>query len=291
VFIFDAIGAESVTFDQYARSVVDLIRSNLHPVDRTVTAARLGLLLRQGGGDWALHGYRSLKDLLTELERRGFVRAEVTPKGALAVSVHDQGLPPTMPGPASAESIPPLRKTIWLAFIAEHQYGRRFLRKATGDVRVGDHGIPDASGQWIEIVPITSDQQKRWAEEFLRSKDFGQRAGFEAALASPDWYKELPRKLAVIDPEFAKEWNRLRSRRVAEYVLEFFRRNGIDPALATEPARPRPTALIDPARVTPVRGSNARARVLAALQKMPTSELLEISIPAKYLVGISDEVS
>jgi hypothetical protein len=274
----------------YVDIALQLIRTHASANDQGITAAHLGALLHRSvpNCDWRNLGYTTLKQFLMTMEADDLVQLGETTKGALSVSPKNKtfALEPTGTPPKS-RTFNPLRKPFWVAFVVYEPRGRRFFHRPSGNIRMGAREAPAPRDEWIEIPPIPDETQREWAEEFLKKQSLRNREEFAQILDDPEWVKKLPKELAGIEPGLAKEWNRQRSVRVSEAVQVWSSTNGIDPSIAFQ-SGPRAPKTTD-SRLVQAKGvagtpKSARARVLSALALLPTEYLLEIPIPAKYLL-------
>jgi hypothetical protein len=283
----------------YEKFAVEVVNANLGQNGRFLTAARLGLLLRryQPAINWRDFGYSTLKEFLLVLEGKKLLRLADNEKGALAVWLPQEQfrLEPTKTQPPKWYA--PLRKPFWLAFVVEQPPGRRFFNRATGVIQFGLREAPTPTDQWVEIAPISSETQKGWATEFLNSKNLNNDPRTTAALADVEWFRRFPDVLRSIDLLLVRDWNRLRTMRVSEAVQVWCTTHAIDPVVAFQSpgeasgferwmeriSRPRAHSTSTASR------TDIRSHVLSALARMPTESLLEIPIPAKYLLTPHDD--
>jgi hypothetical protein len=274
--------------NEYVDLALQIIRSNISPQDRSITAAQLGMLLRraQPEADWKTHGFPSLKALLLTMQERHLIEMGQNPKQALAVTPTER--PFALEPPAPSRTFNPLAKPFWVAFVVEQPWGRRFFHRPTDTIRMGLMEAPSPGDEWIEITPISGETQKIWARDFLKKPELQERKELAQALDEPGWFRAFPARLATIDPQLVKEWNRSRSVRVSETVKAWCVKYAINPSVAFQSERWRPSLKSQGARhgqsgQAPLMKS-ARTTVLAALARLPTEYLLEIPIPAKYLL-------
>jgi hypothetical protein len=274
--------------NEYVDLALQIIRSNISPQDRSITAAHLGLVLRraQPEADWRTYGFPSLKALLLTMQERRLVELGQNPKEALAVWPVESTF--ALEPPEPSRTFNPLAKPFWVAFVVNQPWGRRFFHRPTDTIRMGLKEAPSPGDEWIEIPPISGETQKTWARDFLKKPELKERKELVQALEEPEWFRAFPVRLAAIDPLLVKEWNRLRSVRVSETVKAWCAKYGINPSIAFQSESTRSTLKPQGTRNgqsghAPLPKS-ARATVLAALARLPTEYLLEIPIPAKYLL-------
>ena len=275
----------------YIDYVYQVIESQ-QPSNQLITAAKLGLDLRRtaGGARWVDYGFSTLKELLQEMERLGLLRIGETDRGALAVQVENKEQLPLGHSPTTDKNPPKsnlrLRQEIWSAFVIEEPRGKRFLNRSTREVRIGLREAPEPVDDWLRVVPISSDVQRAWAQEFLRDRDLISNLPIVNSLTPNEWYRSFPEALRDHAPKLGFEWNRHRSSLVAAEVRRWCGENNLDSEIAfqREIGRERlkrfPTAL----------GHGViwdeelqRLIVLEALASAPSDWLLDLSIPSKYI--------
>ena len=277
-------------------SVVRIISSHSQDPDRLpVTAARIGLLLRRSFGRpiWKEIGHPSLKSFLEELERRGVLRIGETEHGALAVQFGDSGdfllSPPAVQSDGRDMPSRPLLKPYWIAFALGIPKGRRFIKPETSELMIGKDEEFQADKGWIEVAPIADDEQRGWAKQFLDDKNIEISGNLGKVLESDEWYREFPKELRSIRWSLVSEWNRERSQKVAQYVKNWCKENGIpidsafqSPPHKTKSLRKRSASADDRERFQ--EEAAVRLLVLGALDAASTDWLLELPIPMKYVI-------
>ncbi len=268
-----------MTREDYLAAVFKLIQADARSV-AGLKASTLGILiLRELPGHWKTYGFWSLKELLQELERRSLVRLASDTQNALAVWPKEVAV--AAPDRPPFKAWIPMRKDVWTAFVSALPLGRRFIERTSGAVRMSLYDTPQPPNQWVEIRRIGDEAQKAWAREFLDSVGAGSNGELREALGDASWYVKFPQTLRQTNLEWHYQWNRTRSERVFDHVQRWCTESSIDQTLVLQ-TPPRPTALLG--AIAPPLSSNegARKQVLDALTRMPTEELLNLSIPAKY---------
>jgi hypothetical protein len=267
-----------MTRTEYVDSVFQIIKNNERG-GAGIPAAALGqLVLKSLGVSWTTHGYPKLSSLLQELAESKRIKISNSPKGALAVQTF--GVPEQ---PLSLVGrMPYLRNEIWGAFVNSRPHGRRFLDRTRGVLRMGLDEPPTPAEQWVEIKRTTDEAQKTWFCDFLQSKELASDARIRDELGSALWFVAAPKRMREINPDLIKQWNWARSERVTQHVFNWCDENGVPRTLVTAPAA-EPTKPLLPV-VTPVDTPDVREQILTALGRMSTEELLEVPIPAKYLL-------
>lgn len=277
--------------NEYLDFCLQVIRSNLDRESKYITAGRLGSILRRSndGMGWEVFGYRTLSDVLRALEERKQITVGPNEKQALAVWVNEEVLELVPMAPPRIYN--PLRKAIWDAFVRETPSGRRFFHRTTSLVRIGIENAPSPGDEWVEIIPISADTQRGWAREFVKSKNAATDEVCRA-ITSSDWFKQLHSELQIIDASLAKDWNRSRSLKVSEAVESWCAQFAVAPDLVFQttaqiPRRTRAESRVPTmAAESQLKLNNIEERqiVLNALLLMSTEALLELPIPAKYML-------
>jgi hypothetical protein len=281
-----------MNLEEYLNEVARIIRENFQSNDTTgaMTAAEAGLIVKaivgQPPGEF---GFFRFKDVLQQLEQRGLLELTRTSKNALGLrlsGVPPTASPPVLPfarttGPEPFLRLRRLRNQVWLALVSEAPEGRRFLSKKTGVVKMGQVAPPGPAEEWVEITSLDQSAEKMEATQFLETEGLADQPEFQQTIASTEWFRELPAALARRSPLLASKWNRRRTARAVALAEALQRAHDIDPALVFEQVRPR--------MATPPPSAerrNLRALLFSALGQMTTPELLELQIPARYLVSV-----
>jgi hypothetical protein len=275
-----------MTREEYIHAVSHLIRSSdrAAPTGAGLKASTLGnLILRALPDHWTRHGYPTLKEMLLDLRDRELITVGTDSQKMLAVWITESFQVPAPEPPAQLQR---LKREIWAAFVKPTPPGLRFLQRTTGAVLMGQVRPPLDHGGWVPIPVLSEETQKGWAKELLGQSHID---GVRGALDEPMWYLRLPEMLRRFRPEALPQWNRIRSTKVAAAVAIWCKANNIPIELvADDGARQRPTSLTPGASRGPPRTTgdrDVRQQVLSALALMSTEELLNLSIPAKYLLS------
>lgn len=256
-----------MTRDEFLLTVSQCIRSNLRP-DEPMKAATLGnLLIRAVPETWRQHAFTSFKELLSELELRGVVRIGTDASGHLSITATGA----TPPIGVQAQPEQRLRREVWAAFVNALPAGRRYYQRSSGQVVLGQQYPPASTAGWIEIARISDDVQKNWARSFLDAHELNFRHELDQAL----WFARVPDELHRTNPMLVPQWHANRTKRVLEFVALWARDNAIDfnKMLADTSGTARKSKP----------DNDVRRRILSALERMTTAELLDIPIRARYL--------
>ncbi|MEP6606376.1 MAG: hypothetical protein ABJA60_09725, partial [Nitrosospira sp.] len=164
---------------------------------------------------------------------------------------------------------------------------RRFFWRVDGTVRFGLQTVPQPADEWAEITPISQEDQKHWAGDYLSSKSIVD-SNAQNALSRTNWYAQFVASLETIDHATATNWNRFRSNKVSQIALTWCQTNNIALEKVFQSRTERGGKNTSPAEIggspTFVPDNAMRRVVLAALSKLPLERLLEIPIPAGLLL-------
>ena len=207
-------------------------------------------------------------------------------KSALQVRAVALGGPGTVPQVLASRvqgaRFRPLRPPVWFAFTAPLPSGQqRLINRGTGAVW-RDASVPPASrADWVPVVPVADDEQRRWAREFLENIEIGNsdKDALLNAVQSADWFRQFP---ASLDERRRRDWNRLRSERVIGYVKSWAREQDIaeDALFAAE------GSFLSKLNEPPVVPTELRRALLATISKMSTDELLALPMQARLLIEV-----
>jgi hypothetical protein len=262
----------------------------------SVDVAFLGNVLRRDGRDWTAHGFERLSVALANLQAEGAVEISKSEKGALRVAVRpgatvDATIPVRLPAsvapPATAPGrFRPLRPPVWFAFASAIPPGQqRQVNRRTGVVWSDGQQPPGSELDWVPVVPVPEDEQRRWANEFLTRPDVGDdKAALEDALQTPDWYRRFPLELEKRDPVLLRAWSHIRSTRIIDHVVAWANKNNVDEQLLF--AAPRSVLARSVAQGGPRDARELRQSLLSAIEKMGTPELLDLPIPVRYVLEV-----
>jgi hypothetical protein len=278
-----------MTYTEYLDLVAQLATVNLKPGNRYITAAALGVLLKQASPDvdWKFFGKRSLSELLSDPLIQNRLSVIETDKKALAVQPIDRPATDSV----SLETFNPLRKSVWDSFVLGTPTGKRFMHRHNGIVRMGLPAAPNPVDEWVEIAPISLEEQRKWAVEFLD----GIRGKFDAVrselLGGDTWHPHVfAEALRSADEAELRQWNRFRSARVSAVVKEWLSQHAL-PAERAFQSFPRgqhdKRAEQNAAKgTTPsLESDETRRIILDALSLLPLERLLEIPIPAGVMLS------
>lgn len=294
--------------EQFLQSLLGLITANSS--ERGFLVSKLGVMLRRmyGCAPWYTMGFQSLKEALKELEMRGVVRTGSDEKNGFAIwlSSTSQNTPSMATSAEHRVDIPyrKLRREVWHAFVSEMPPGMRFMHASAGTIIVGQTVPPGPIKEWKQIQAIPRQLQHQWAREFLQEKHLGDDLTFLGALTAERWYLDFSYALRTRSPSLCSAWNWFRTQRTLDEVGKWRSENDIPEELAFEtagfPAQAEAgeaqgaqvwaLSVADPESRLSESGSeqtgDLRARILQAIARMPTAELLELRLPVKYMLDL-----
>ena len=197
----------------------------------SVDVAYLGNTLRKEGHDWTTHGFGRLSVALAELQQEKRVETFRNEKGVLRVRAISGFATQAVPQPKATPVLlaaegpqgrrfRPLRSPVWFAFAAALPDGqRRLVNCRTGMVWSDPNTPPGPSIDWVSVVPVGEDEQRRWADEFLDRDDIGaDKETLTKSLQGAVWFRQFPAELEKRGRFLVRAWSHLRSTRIIEHV-------------------------------------------------------------------------
>ena len=249
--------------------------------DGSMTAASAAYLLKRTIGSFEDVGFFKFKELLQALQAEGFLQTGANSKQAFSFVLKV----PTQAKSTQLHQVQRrLRADIWYAFVKEVPPGKRFFNSKTGLVKTHCESVSGA--EWIEIVPIDPANEKQLAIDFLEQHQIPTTEA-QNSLNDPKWYIAFSDFLTHHSAQIANAWKRERSKSVVEIVEAWRQEHGLDEALVYE-QMPMRVLYDSPRKHLDNHVGNGRDplrnALLNAIAKMSVDELLEIRVPASYLV-------
>lgn len=269
---------------EYSAAALNILRETYRP--EGVTAATFAQLLARGlpSEHWRSFGFMTFKAFLEDMERRAEISLRLDDKKALRVFF---SVAQVVQADAAGRPMKfnPLRQEIWRAFVFPKPTGLRFVHRRHGTVRMGLADPPTPVDEWAQVSPIPQSAQQQWARDlFQRENPAGGAALMGITISDePDWYSKFSAELRKIGGPLPAKWNALRSEQVAIAAQDWCQRNKLDPAIAFEQKHSAPRVADSPAGPA-ASPDKVRRVLLAAVNQMSTDELLNLCIPAKYLI-------
>ncbi len=128
----------------------------------------------------------------------------------------------------------PIRNEVWQAFSNPDVARRRFLHKKTHAVRhyIEGHDSPIEKEikrdetEYIEIIPILGDAQRRWTAEFLKEINLpmSERSALDAMVAR-EYTSGINAAFTRALGDHGKAWRRYRTRVITETIEQWARDN------------------------------------------------------------------
>jgi len=259
-------------------------------------------------------GYERFRDFLAAAEGSGRVlltRPEPGSQADIEVSLPGEQLATRLPKSRVREV--PLPGEVWKAFVSWSPGLRRVVERATGQVftfpaeglALEPHSIAslrsrvEASppGEFVDIEPIDRQLHEQWAGEFISEGGLSSEAAdvLRAALGSDKPLGAFASAIRGFENE-NEAWTAYRLRKVRQYISQWSAAREVRVSIdSPEPsaererrphgvmARPSREERLLPAADQP-RAGDPRQIVIAAIEQMTLSELLELRIPARILL-------
>ncbi|MHB8687543.1 MAG: hypothetical protein ACYDB4_10160 [Candidatus Dormibacteraceae bacterium] len=291
----------TASMQELSQLVTDFVRTGKQA---TAAALKPQLQFRSIGvfSETAL-GFPNFRSFLREAESRGFVRLRAHFGGDLLVLPVEAAEQPSaeLSSPSEPTRIKPIRQELWRAFFNWRPGFKRLYKLPSAEIYM----FPEEPNplwetavnatlraEWkaspelfVEIAPITQETQVRWMREFTEELPSGDaKQALTAALATTHPAAFFARLVMAL-PE-APAWKHFRLERVVAEIQEWAHQHQVTidlfgrPTGIVAPATPaEPAPIGQPERL---RSEELRRKILRAVEKMPLSDLLRISIPAEY---------
>jgi len=267
-----------------------------------VAAALKSDLQRRFNGrfDERVMGLFSFRDFLKEAEARRLIRLRWAAGGDL------EALPPGLTEPPVAAATQSdtgpqgtvyIRPDIWRAFVDwRPNWTRAYDRQQDRAVMFPASATPFDAAEWVEaraslaahpdrfrlIEPIAMEKQLAWMNELIdQIPEVATRDLLRSAIDTNRPFGAFARSVAAL-PEVKARWNQVMQERVFAIAREWMEKNGLRLDLVQE-RRPRPGAAA-PESTPRSSEQEIRARVHAAIDRMPIAELKRIELPIAYLL-------
>lgn len=262
----------------------------------SVDVAFLGNVLRRDGRDWTAYGFERLSAALAHLQAEGTVEISRSDKGALRVAARPGAAAIATAAPLPTSSVTqiatapgrfrPLRSPVWFAFASAIPSGhQRRINRRSGVVWSDGQQPPGSELDWVPVVPVPEDEQRRWAEELLQRPDIGDdTTPLIEALRTADWYRRFPLELEKRGPVLVRAWSHLRSTRIIDHVVAWASKNNVDQEVLF--ASPRNDSAKMAAQASSKGAQDLRRALLSAIERMATPELLSLPIPMRYVLEV-----
>lgn len=175
--------------------------------------------------------------------------------------------------PVSRTAAYRVRRDLWQAFVRDDGVPRSYDRECDRIVLVRADGK-----RFIEIRPIPAETQKQWLRQNLTHEPSVDSSSVERLLSSPRWYLEAARP-GAIPPGINESWRKERGARIYEEISRWLAENHLSLNLEERSSVTFADVSGRSARETEDR---LRQAILNAIHRMPTAELVRLSIPLMY---------
>ncbi|MBK7581134.1 MAG: hypothetical protein IPI67_13080 [Myxococcales bacterium] len=182
-----------------------------------------------------------------------------------------------------AKQIP---RELWRAFTFVAPSVKRFYERATGKVLLfaeDDETLArtQEDAGFAKIESISPAEHLAFAQSFTRTAPEAWQGILGAALTEPFWFRAFTTALRR-DQQLFLTWNRARTGWVQQRIEGWAKENDVSLASPVSVVSPvqQATSGVGVSGVRPP--ERARERILAAVSRMPLSELLTLPIPAQY---------
>lgn len=242
-------------------------------------------------------GFSSFRNLLETAEARGTVIVD-RPEGASDVFVRsaDGGLPLDADEPQGGDGtrIIHVNDDLWRALLDWRPEARYAFDRETG--RTAATRARDLDAAQIVVPSVSQEQHRTWMAAFADSDEAGEYGDILKQALEVDAPVQAFSRALRDSQWLGRQWKRFLKKRVVDHVMIWADANEI-PYSAIEKVRARSSNRVGVTApgVTPSSSALSsggetpdaavRARILAILQAMPTSELMRLSIPVEYALG------
>ena len=264
---------------------------------RCLAASAKPAMVARVGFDETDVGYPTFRALLSDAEREGWVSLSYIPSGDVNIAApladgsaapgHDDLTPsPEAARPTNDRPLPPgakIRHDLWNAIIKESETW--FYDPAADAVVTGSSA--ETRDNLISLPTADADAQNDWINQFLETLEENRRNAIAAVVAEADDPRAKNEVLTSQRVPIRNAWYAWRTRMVLERLQNWKETHslGVD-LLISRPTRQLPRS----ARSRQGTGAAAsserplRERLHRAIDQMPTSELLRLSIPVEFLI-------
>lgn len=241
-------------------------------------------------------GYRTFKEFLQNgTDGLVIVESPVGP-GDLRVSLNESYRSLYHPPNATGEEQLPqsqqgliVRNAVWQAFCNPDTNRRRFLHVGSGAVRhfTMQEGMPrdieEHPGEFLEITPISSEEQLAWMRNFAKHEDLPEatREALEEILVGP-YTSGMNKAFTQALGEYSKEWRQERTARIEEIIRRWAAEQKFPvhklymPLTGTIAQSVDRTTVVSPAAAS----KGTREKALKLLEVLSDEDIARLVIPA-----------
>jgi len=226
-------------------------------------------------------GFQSFREFLQAAEQAGYVRLVLARGGDVEI------LPPELALPTGSVRI---RRDFWTALMTEEGRPYCYLPASDQVLRLVDTAGQKVGDRSVPLPVVSQETHEAWLNEFVGGMDDPDRESIQAKLAV---HPELGDRMRVIteNPVSRQQWYAARTKRVMDLLTAWSKEHGLDVDFVEAPTRVREKEKPTGGRPAPQRRvarrdreEQLRSRVHAAVDRMPLSDLLRLSLPVEYTI-------
>lgn len=254
-------------------------------------------------------GFTSFKHFLLAAESQGLVELHPAPRGP-DLQVVPKGREPLPIDTPTRDAVPlgarpGVREDLWSAWIDWNPGVVRYYDRGhdrahrlpsyespldSDEIKALRSEIAASPERFIEIAPVTFDEQVAWMKEFADQQPAGIRAQLMSALESPRPARDFT--AAVRERQHAAQmWAAERVRRVTERIKQFQKEHDVEFPIVRPERSPAGDASGSDSREVEGRAlaidaDTLRSRLHKAIDDMPVADLLSLKIPLGHLFEV-----
>jgi hypothetical protein len=277
----------------------EIVRERFRARRPTVAATLKAELQRRFNGrfDERAIGFAGFRDFLKEAEARHVVTLRRAAGGDVEAVPYAVADAAAEPGDAGAPPAAFMRPDLWRTFVDwKPNWTRLYDVAKDRAVMFPTAATPFDAPEWSElrksvaenpenylaIEPINAEAQLTWLREFVAQlQDVPTRGVLQSAIGSDRPFGTFARLIETM-PDVKARWHRFRLERVLALARDWMDRSGIRITLTEE--RKELPAERGRASGGEVNEQAVRARLHAAIDRMPVAELLRIELPIGYVL-------
>lgn len=294
LFLFHVFMPEQEWTEERVRQL--LLRAQPYSQNDSLLGSRIGLILRRldPGFHPGVFGDSNLGALLARFSDVGDI---VSRSPDL---IFRYGSSPQSPLSAPFSTVadrPHLDRELWLAFVADRPDPARYLDLHTNkviavaltssDQNAAVSPIDQETERYLHIPPIPQNEIRSVALEFIESHncDSDAREKLRAHLDAEDWFKQFTDTASAVG--VLKPWLDAHRAFVTSRAIAWLKKHNVMMNLFIKRQYERknlPQRQLGSSNPLGLQRENLREVVIRAISRMPEEDLLNISIPLRYLV-------
>jgi hypothetical protein len=226
-------------------------------------------------------GLLKLSDAIAHGEKKGLLIRNRQVKHLEVLPVGTEESAKSVAAQLGHVGTPHIRPDIWRAFVFVSSSERYCFDKETGNV-VNEATVGEAfdDRRFVKIPSLSLKEQQQWMIDFVEAKtDLDHR---HAPIQDQYCFTKFPSWLREHQSGLDRAWKQFRVQRVADKVRQWAIANSIDPTIFfSAPLSVRPRFYDEQSsRYEEV----LRLAITSAVRDLPMRDLLEISIPIRYVL-------